>query len=876
MRLWAFTASKGLFVSGCWAFSNMLAAEGGITTSGVPAGFEEFLEPQTTAVDIFYGEAFLLTTLATYTPESIQFESPEEISAQLHNVIDPVYILALLQAPLAPNTELICYDAQQEDCGAIKPDDLAVIFDDGRFRVDVFIHPNLLTVQDSLGSKYLPPSTTDFSYLTNFSGTLSGGQDGNQFNLQGVSLFSQQEQRLNATWNIDDEDGLALSRLFWQKDEEDFQYQAGWFNGNNRYLDFIGSTELMGFSYSTSLNTRTDLDSARGTPLQIFLSSRSRVSLLKDGRIVSSAFYDAGNQILNTSDLPEGAYDVEIQVTDLSGRVETLRRFYAKTPRIPPEGQDLYFIEAGGITRIGRDTTFPENEGEFTIRGGYSHRIRDEFGLDVASAFAASELVAEAGLYYLQPNYSVQPKMMLSTQGDFGLSLIAFGRYKKFSGSYSLRNIWSDNHRDTSGDFHLINSSASSHSFSLNYPINKGQLSFNTSLDKRGDESAQNTYSLSYDRGLYKNLNSQLDLTTEYSSNDDDTLFFIRVSWRKSRDRVTHTAYSSVRVEDNTQRDSSYLRAGYNASWNDGERYPNDILARVDVNADRFEQRLGGEVSYLADIGRARLAVEHQVDASNNTSSTSYVSNFSSSVAGEHDAFGWGGKEASQSGVLLDIVGDVQGVYFDIIVNGRKHGQTKSGKVVFIPLSPYETYDIQLKDRGIEFIAFDDKPKQVTLYPGNVELFEWSADKLKVVIGRLVRRIPGCNLEQEESDNTGFASDLEKECWVPMINARLEGAYGWATTDSDGFFQAEVKERTNQMVAKRKDYSCTINLPSYTGDDGLVYLEEDLRCHGAPEPEVETPEVACGRNAISSSISPDAYTRVIQIDTGCDAKGVKR
>lgn len=860
----------------CLSATHAAAAESPITTSGVPAGFEDFLEPQTTAVDVFYGGTFILTTLATYTPDSIQFASPEEVSAQLNNVIDPVYILGLLEAPLPPHTELICYDALQEDCGEVKPDDLAVIFDDGRFRVDMFIHPNLLTVQDSLGSKYLPPSSTDFSYLSNFSGTLSGGGGSSQFNLQGVSLFSQQEQRVNTTWNIDDANGPAISRLFWQKDEQDFQYQAGWFNSNSRYLNFVGSTELIGASYSTSLNIRTDLDSTRGTPLQVFLSSRSRVSLLKDGRIVSSAFYDAGNQMLDTSALPEGAYDVEVQVTDLSGSLQVIRRFYAKTPRIPPQGQDLYFIEAGGITNIGRGTSFPKGEGEFTIRGGYSHRIKDDFGLDVATAFAASALVAEAGLYYLQPGYSVQPKIMLSTQGDVGLSLMTFGRYKKLSGSYSLRNIRSDNHRDFSGDYHLISGSTSSHSLSLNYPINKGQLSFNTSINKRGDEPADNTYSLSYDRGLHKSLYSQLDLNTEYSASDDDKLFYVRVSWRQRRGRVRHTANGSLRMEDNPQRDSSYVRAGYNASWNDGELYPNDIQTRLDVSTDRFDQRLGGEVAYLADVGRARLAIEQQRDVQNNSSSTSYVGSFSTSVAGEHKTLGWGGKEASQSGVLMNIEGDVEGVYFDVIINGRKHGQAKSGQVVFIPLSPYKTYDIQFKDRGVEFIAFDDKPKRVTLYPGNVEVFEWSADTLKVVIGRLIRRVPGCKADEASDDGTGFASDLEKNCWVPMINAKLEGAYGWATTDSDGFFQAEVKAKTNQIVAKRKDYSCTVNLPHYSGEDGLVYLEEDLACLGTTEPEELVSEPTCGRNMISSSVNPDAYTRVMQIDTGCEVKSPSR
>lgn len=834
-----------------------------VTASGVPEGFEEFFEPQTTAVDVFFGGTYIATTMATYTPTSLEFLVPDEVNERLDDVLNPDDVLQMLSQPLEPNSDLVCYDKSQSDCGQLATENIGIIFDEGRFRVDVFIHPNLLAVREAITDRYLPAATTEFSHINNLSAVLSGGSGEDNFNLQGQTLLSQQEQRVQALWNVDNNDGLAIDELFWQKDDKDVQYQAGWFSTSSRYLDFIGTEELMGARYSTSLKVRTDLDYARGSPLQVFLSSRSLVNLLKDGRIVSTQFYDAGNQLLDTSALPEGAYDVEIQVTGLGEAAPTvIRRFFTKTPRIPPLDMDLYYVEAGGITQVGNGTHFPESQSEFTLRGGYSHRLRDDLGLDVAGAFAASDVVAEAGLYYIQPRFTVQPKLMLGTGGDVGLSAYTFGRYQQLSGSYTLRRIWSNNHRDLSGDYQLIKGAIVSHNLNLNHPLYEGQLGFNLSVDKRGDAPTNTITSVSYDKVLHRGLYDQWDLSTEYTVDDADRLFFIKLSWRRTTERITHTAYSELRNEDTAQRDSTYLRAGYNGTWSDGERYPNDVQLRWDANIDRFRQDVGVEGSVNGHFGRSRAAVEHVSD-DNSGDRTIYLASFSTSIAGEKDRVGWGGKQSAQAGLLLHIEGDAQDAWFDIYINDRLHGQAKVGQTVSVPVRPYESYSIKLKDRGTDFIAFDDAPKDVTLYPGNVKHFTWKAEALKVMIGRLVRRIPGCR-----SEETGFEGEYDKSCWVPMVRARLNGAHGWASTDDEGLFQAEIKTSATLLEAIRKDYRCTVNLPSLHSDDGLIYLEEDLRCEGE-EPELPDTEVKCSPPVNDSSIRPDDRTRVIHIGNHC-------
>ena len=105
--------------------------------------------------------------------------------------------------------------------------------------------------------------------------------------------------------------------------------------------------QFLGATFGSSLTTRLDLELALGTTFTVFLNSRSLVQIYKDDRLLGSSYYDTGNQEINTASLPSGAYDVELRITDSSGLVRVERRFYSKNTKIPPEGEALFFIQAG-------------------------------------------------------------------------------------------------------------------------------------------------------------------------------------------------------------------------------------------------------------------------------------------------------------------------------------------------------------------------------------------------------------------------------------------------------------------------------------------------------------------------------------------------
>lgn len=53
----------------------------------VPPGFENLLAPQTTQVDVYYGGAYLLATLATFTPNDITFLDPAAVAGKIPDLL---------------------------------------------------------------------------------------------------------------------------------------------------------------------------------------------------------------------------------------------------------------------------------------------------------------------------------------------------------------------------------------------------------------------------------------------------------------------------------------------------------------------------------------------------------------------------------------------------------------------------------------------------------------------------------------------------------------------------------------------------------------------------------------------------------------------
>jgi len=85
------------------------------------------------------------------------------------------------------------------------------------------------------------------------------------------------------------------------------------------------------FHWQVRLNTVIDSQKTQGNDILVYLPRRSFVSIYRDDRLYSSRTYDAGNQLIDTSELPDGAYTILLRIQEANGTSRKKRAFLSRT-----------------------------------------------------------------------------------------------------------------------------------------------------------------------------------------------------------------------------------------------------------------------------------------------------------------------------------------------------------------------------------------------------------------------------------------------------------------------------------------------------------------------------------------------------------------
>ena len=792
--------------------------------AGVPAGFQFLMEKQTTAVDIFYGDVYLTTTLATYSPTTVEFHSPEDIVRRLDNLLTPEQVANALTGEIDSHVGEICYNENQIDCGVITPDEVGVIFDEGKFRADIFINPNLLSAQQINFARYLSPPESDFSYISNMQLVASGGdKSADQYSLTTFNLFSLKEHRiLNSLW-FDESDGeskVQSDGFYWQMDQRDFQHQAGWFNNTSGFLTFMPSLNILGYRYSTSLKARVDLRYATGTEIQIYIANRSRVNIIKDGRILGSRFYSPGIQTLDTSNLPDGAYNIDIKITDKTGREEIQTKFFVKSPALAPVEQDLYYFEIGEIQeQVGSENDFPKGTGKAIASGGYSHRLMEDLGVNLGLAATEENALFEAGLFKIADLYNLEPKILLTAKGNYGASLGGYYRFGEWSTSFQMRRLF-----DKKESVDLLSQAAiKQYSLSLNRGIYKGQMRLGYNFSER-NTTKSDISSLSYLLPIkFQKIKGSFNFSSMITNDNGDNGVLFTLNWNYSEGNYNHSANTRISEFDSDEREDNGFSVGYTGGWSDQDMFTEDVRVQWGLDANDNSTSVNFNSSLTGYLGSARIGVSavdtdfgsqyfHSVEAS-------------TSIAGEKSVVGMGGKNVALGAVVVYVEqeeGDEKS--YDVMFNNTVYTTIKAGTKVVIPVAPYGRYNITINDRGKELASFTRQTKAVTIYPGNVKYLTWQPRSVAVLITKIYRLLPGCL--NEESD----------ECWDVLTLGTAMGVNDKAITDGEGFIQTEVYQSDEFFTIRKKGEYCKVSVKGVDFSGGVAFVEDGLRCYPSEAP----------------------------------------
>jgi hypothetical protein len=773
-----------------------------------PPAFADMSAPQVTEADIYYGGVYLTSAFVKYDPLNVEIIDPVPLVGAIPNVRNPTALAAHLRGPRPTNSARICTSRMREGCGSLQPEVADIIFDESNFRLDLFISPEELLIHRIELERYLPPASDQPSSLHNVRFSLSGTGSDHQYNLSSESFVARGESRVRARYGVSDE-GAALHELSWQKDGQDHEYEVGSFRTIGRNVAFTSDIDVLGVRLATSTKRRKDLDQATSTPLFLFLPERSRVDVFRNGELLDSRYYEAGNQQLDTGSFPDGAYDVELRITGHSGAEQTETQFFVRSQLMPPKGEPQFFLEAGGAMNS-FDNSTPELDGGAWLHAGYSTRVRDDIAVDSEYIYSNGTSILQSGAYVLRPRWNVYSGVMWSTEGDVGLALRGGLSHEKFMAYFDLRKVSVAGDPVPYDEFALLRESYTQGSATLSMPLGKSRLLLQARINQR-QHTDETSLGFSYFGSLYRHRTLSVDFTLDgnYGEARSWIQAGVQIRWHRGQDSISMRPRVQYRQAD---QDPARTQGMMDAYWNSRANLGGlgELQQSLYVSHDDSRSNIGARFMPMdfpltdAEIGYQRT--DYRTDAY-------YAMNSQFSVANTEGRTNFGDQGNQAGAILVHVNGNVEG-QFEVLVDNRVMGKVSANRPRIISLRPYETYAVRVRPLGDQIIGFDTSSHSVTLYPGNVQALTFNANRLTVLVGRAVH-----------ADGS------------PVARARFDNVEGYGGTDERGWFQVEFAH-SEPLVLKpgAEAPACRLKPPLSQTDEDLV-VAGNLLCQPIPAPQ---------------------------------------
>ena len=784
----------------------VFAAEDGTSfirlKEGPPPGFEDLTEKQSTQADVFYGGEFLETVFIEYDPYTVEIENPLAAVELIPNLKNPAHIAAALSGPLPTNSGLLCNSRKNIDCGLLEPDVAGIIFDEGRYRLELFVHPSQLLVHELETQRYLPPASPGLTALHNIRMSAAGSGGEHQLSISNESYVAREHARVRARYGFSD-GSPALYELSWQRDAKDLEYEAGSFRSLGRGLGFVSDVDLLGFRVATSTKTRTDLDTALATPILLFLTHRSRVDVYRGEELLDTQYYAAGNQQLKTSELPDGAYEINLRIEDVTGNTRTVTQFFVRSSQMPPMGEPQYYAEAGSLLQ-NQFSTVPQLSGGIWARAGSSHRVAEDMSWDNEVLYADEKAVVQSGAFFLRPSWNLYAGAMATSTADFGLAFRGALQTGSVYASVDFRHVMEGQSDVQLGDFSLTRGGYTQGSATVGFPVAKGQLFLRARINDRVGLQERDL-GFSYQGALFSGAGISADLIVDGGFGADRKWVRAGVNFRWQGNGRSTTVNPRVRMSQDNR-----------SGGGDGFATSPELLARWNNQSDLFGFEDINQTAFLSH-GEDRSAIgarfvpgrRQQSDAefgyerrSGSGGDLFYAANNRFSIANSQGKTTMGSGAGGAGAVIVKIDGNID-ERFEVLVGNRVVGYSEVGNANVVSLRPYETYDVRIRPSSDRIIGYDQNTRQVTLYPGNVKTLSFSARELIVIIAQAIY-----------PDGS------------PVAKAVFENVEDYGATDELGWFQIELSHDDPLILRTRSGDRCSLVLPDdYEVSEGLAVLD---------------------------------------------------
>ena len=760
----------------------------GIQSVGVPSGFGELTREHEMLVDIYFGGRKIGEARAIVRPGSLRFVDPAQLLSEVPNLDAAAELSEALAGELATNAGLVCPEGASRNCGELSPKVAGIIFDEDRFRVDLFINPRLLRTVRPEKKLYLETPTAPLS-LTSSTGIALSGSSGTSpvYNVQNRTILGFRNARIRSDFSYASKVGLLADTVVGEVDRPGIRYSGGLFWAPG--LDLTGERRIVGIGIGSQFETRTDRDNLQGTPLVLYLSQPASVDILVDGRLVASRAYDAGNNLLDTSSLPDGSYPLILRIHEAGGAIREERRFFAKDRQIAPVGKPVYFGYVGKLanTRPGQPISLSDG---FFYEFGSARRLSQQVALDLSVIGTSTKPIVEAGGWLITSLGRVRAAALASASGDYGALLqIASSQTGRLSLNLDLRRIWSHDSKplvpfstyvDTFDSQPIDAQQFADGSFtqasgSVGYQFGSAYLALIGSLRK--DEGVRADYSIGPNLSWPFLTSHRVQIALQADAEMTRTTRAGYVGFRMLFNRAHYSVSSSLGARSVSAKDGvSQSRAvgDTTAQFSYADDRGTNLAVAGGLSRDVDSANAHAEGILHSRFGNARLDVIHDIEGDQRTQ---YGLTLQTGAVVERDDAVLGGRDLAESALVVSIDDkDKDAAKFEVLIDGQARATIKAGERLPIFLQPYRAYSVRLRPLNGASVWYDSEEREFTLYPGNVQHVSWHVEHLLTIFGRAVR--PGGQ---------------------PVANALITSRRGLGESNSDGYF--EIETSANDVLA---------------------------------------------------------------------------
>ncbi|MCL0009270.1 TcfC E-set like domain-containing protein [Providencia rettgeri] len=624
------------------------------------------------------------------------------------------------------------------------------------------------------------------------------------FNLD--TLFAAAEHHFNvnaSAYSIGKSNSnIELYRAMYERDFNGLRFALGlmstWNLQSIASLTALSSSKIYAASIGNNSASMVTNKQQSLTPIYAFLNSPGEVRIYRQGKLLNIQNFPMGNFEIDTSVLPYGIYDVTIE-TVVDGKVVTTQQqtinksFGAITGNYDKLNWEIYggYIDFDKRHYVRGDDSYSQTPGKSALAGvsfAYNFPVLSGVRFQMSNYGFDKFVVQETSVNASLNNYiSVAWQGLLDNHGSHrNITTISVNIPEGYG------SLWASKEKTiVSGELPLYDADSYSYGGTINFDkiINRtGSFTISNTKDNRvGSDSINYEYANTLFSGRYGTVGLRAGVQRYHYDNQNSTNEkYINLDFSLPLSTWLSTGVSST---------NGNVKANIYANKN----FEDSVITNAGVSVSKLVRDKDNGESDFSTLGYASYDTKYNSGTVtiNRPDNDRLNGNLTSrgSVAYSDGMITPSGQQG-KSGVIIN--SDIKGSGSMVAkVNGQNY--PISGKNTFIPLSPYSDYDIQLMNDGKSKDSFDiisGRNKSVTLYPGNIALYQPEVRQLITVFGRL---------KSPDGEYIKFAA--------------IRNHIGHTKTDANGEFSMDVDVRYPVI--------------SLLQDDQQTICEADLDLQGA-------------------------------------------